>query len=202
MNAFERQKAIFNEFCEDVQDRFDLIIRDGVNIIFQESSLTFDQKIMVRYTLNSVVPELLLLDSLKSRQEIEMLRNIMNNYDEICEYLKRYVMIFNQIQNFKDQGSSDDEVYVAACKNIQMMVDNKEINGQKFFIKTFEKKNVDIYLLVENFGSTQKKMADLCYEVVDPENGTTHINHYQVKKEDFVTDVANQIATQKCTHLE
>lgn len=202
MNAFERQKAIFNEFCEDVQDRFDLIIRDGVNIIFQESSLTFDQKIMVRYTLNSVVPELLLLDSLKSRQEIEMLRNIMNNYGEICEYLKRYVMIFNHIQKFKDQGSSDDEVYVAACKNIQMMVDNKEINGQKFFIKAFEKKNVDIYLLVENFGSTQKKMVDMCYEVVDPENGTTRINRYQVKKEDFVTDVASQIATQKCTHLE
>lgn len=201
--AFERQRQIFNEFVENVQDRFDLIIKDGVQIIFQESSLTFDQKIMVRYTLNSVVPELLLLDALKSSEEITMLKNIVNNYQEVCEYLKRYVMIFNHLQSFKDQGVSDDIVYTETCRNIQTMIDEKDINGQKFFIKTYgENNDVDVYLEVENYGSPQKKMVDMCYMVIDPENGTTRINRYQVKKEDFVTDVASQIATQKCTHLD
>lgn len=203
MSPFEIQKIGFQEFCENLQDRLDLILRDGIQIVFNESSLILDNKIMIRYSLESLVPEVLLLDGLKTQTEVDLMKNVMNNYLELCDYLKHYITIFNHLSDFKMQGATDDEIFQAACKNIKNMIELNEINGQKFFIKTTGDKNdTQVFLEVENYGSSHKLMVDMCYLIIDPENGTTRISHYQVEKRDFVEDVAGQLSTQKCTHLQ
>ena len=49
MTNFEKQKAIFDEFIENIQDRFNLIIKDGINIVFDKDYIMFDELILVRY---------------------------------------------------------------------------------------------------------------------------------------------------------
>ena len=46
---FERQRTVFDEFIEDTRDRYDAIIRDGVQIIFGTSSFNFDNLVTVEY---------------------------------------------------------------------------------------------------------------------------------------------------------
>lgn len=203
MSPFEKQKRGFQEFCENLQDRFDLILQDGIQIVFNESSLILNNKIMIRYSLEALVPEVLLLDGLKTPAEIDLMKNVMNNYPEICDYLKHYITLFNHLSDFKMQGATDDEIFQAACKSIQNMIDLNEIHGQKFFVKTTGDNNdIQVFLEVENYGSSHKLMVDMCYLIIDPENGETRISHYQIDKREFVEDVAGQLSTQKCTHLQ
>lgn len=200
---YERQKRAFLEFLDEVQDRFDLIIHDNVQIIFDESSLTFDNKVLIRYSIKTVTPEVLFLDSLKTKQDFELAKAILDNYTEICSWLKRYVTIFNHLSELTDKGLSSDDIYVAACKNIDEMINENDINGQKFFIKTQgENNDIQVYLEVENYGSSHKLTVDLCYLIIMPDGTENKISHYSIEKDKFISDVASQLSNRYCTHLK
>ena len=62
MTNFEKQKAIFDEFIENIQDRFNLIIKDGVNIVFDKDYIMFDELILVRYSIRNLIPEVMFRD--------------------------------------------------------------------------------------------------------------------------------------------
>ena len=111
MTNFEKQKKIFDEFIENIQDRFNLIIKDGVNIIFDKDYIMFDELILVRYSIRNLIPELMFRDSIKTPGQFAMLRNIINNFEEITSILKEYMTLYLHMNDFKDKGLSDDEEY-------------------------------------------------------------------------------------------
>ena len=200
--AYQNQKQYFEEFVEDIQDRLDLIIQDGIQVVFTENSLRLNEMVVIRYNLDTVTPEVLMIESLKTRENIRFMKNIMDNYDELCDILKKYVMLFNHLEDFTDKSDDSDMVMLAAKENLETLIRNDEIDGQKFLLKSEEtpEGKVTIYLMVENYGSTRKNNVDMCYYVESPE-GNSKMGHYQISKEDFSGDVAYQLVNRKCSHL-
>lgn len=135
MTDYQRQQKIFSDFTEEIQDRFDAIIKDGVLVVFDVNSITFDQKFMIKFSFKKLIPELLIIEPVATKEDIEILRNILNNFDEISDYLKQYVTMFNHLKDFTDT-TEDSEVTEKLRSNIESMIENNQIDNQKFFIKT------------------------------------------------------------------
>lgn len=211
MTDFERQRNIFNEFIENTQDRFDLIIKDGVNIIFQNNHLIFDELVKITYTFEKYLPTLSLIKPAETVQEMQLLQNIIANYPEICDTIRQYVTMYNHFADFIDKTIDSNVAVSEIKKNIEDIIKFGQINGQKFFIKSEkneENGNVyDFYLHVINYGSTKKIEVDMEYVIVitDPKTNETNENHmwpYKVNKTFFVGDIATQLTEKKCIHAE
>lgn len=199
---YQRQQKIFSDFTEETQDRFDAIIKDGVLVVFDVNSITFDQKFMIKFSFKKLIPELLIIEPVATKEDIEILRNILNNFDEISDYLKQYVTMFNHLKDFTDT-TEDSEVTEKLRSNIESMIENNQIDNQKFFIKTETEgdNTVDFYLIVENYGSSRKFDVDMAYYVNSSVAGSSTIGHYRISKDQFIGDVVTQLVKCKCTHL-
>lgn len=207
MTNFEKQKKIFDEFIENIQDRFNLIIKDGVNIIFDKDYIMFDELILVRYSIRNLIPELMFRDSIKTPGQFAMLRNIINNFEEITSILKEYMTLYLHMNDFKDKGLSDDEEYNLILNGIKDIQKNNPdaLNGRVFFIKSEEhnRQKYNIYLSIDIYGRAKKKDADLSYQITNVEtDDTTTINSYKIDKNDLAGDIAYQVSKHKCTHIQ
>lgn len=207
MTNFEKQKAIFDEFIENTQDRFNLIIRDGVNIIFDKDYIMFDELITIRYSIRNLIPEMMFRDSIKTPSQFAMLRNIITNFDEITSILKEYMTLYLHMNDFTDKGLSTDEEYNLILNGIKDIQKNNPdaLNGRTFFIKseTHKEKKYNIYLSIDIYGRAKKKDADISYQIMDVETSeTTTINSYKIDKEDLAGDIAYQVSNHKCTHIQ
>lgn len=207
MTNFEKQKAIFDEFIENIQDRFNLIIKDGVNIVFDKDYIMFDELILVRYSIRNLIPEVMFRDSIKTPAQFAMLRNIINNFEEITSILKEYMTLYLHMNDFKDKGISSDEEYNLIVNGIQDIQKNNPdaLNGRVFFIKTEEHKGktYNIYLSIDIYGRAKKKDADLSYQITNTKTEeTTTINSYKIDKDDLAGDIAYQVSKHVCTHIQ
>lgn len=207
MTNFEKQKAIFDEFIENIQDRFNLIIKDGVNIVFDKDYIMFDELILVRYLIRNLIPEVVFRDSIKTPAQFAMLRNIINNFEEITSILKEYMTLYLHMNDFKDKGISSDEEYNLIVNGIQDIQKNNPdaLNGRVFFIKTEEHKGetYNIYLSIDIYGRAKKKDADLSYQITNTKTEeTTTINSYKIDKDDLAGDIAYQVSKHVCTHIQ
>ena len=99
MSNFEKQQTIFNEFIENTKDRFDLIIKDGVNLIFDENFIQFDNLLRIRIHKNNLLPEIIFMNSIKTPDEFKMTKNIIESFDEICSILREYVTMYYHLNN-------------------------------------------------------------------------------------------------------
>lgn len=209
MTDFERQRNIFNEFIENTQDRFDLIIKDGVNILFQNNCLIFDGLVKITYTFEKYLPVLNLIKPAETTQDLELIRNIINNYQEICDTIRQYVTMYNHFNDFIDKTIDSNTAVSEIKRNIENIINFGQINDQKFFIKS-EKVDesglvYDFYLHVVNYGSVKKIEVDMEYVIIvtNPETGETQESQlwpYKVNKTLFVGDVATQLIQKKCLH--
>lgn len=207
MTNFEKQKKIFDEFIENIRDRFDLIIKDGVNIVFDKDYIMFDELILVRYSIRNLIPELMFRDSIKTPAQFAMLRNIVTNFDEITSILKEYMTLYLHMNDFKDKGLSSDEEYKLIENGIKDIQKNNPdaLNGRVFFIKSEEHKGekYNIYLSIDIYGRAKKKDADLSYQITNVNTEeTTTINTYKIDKDDLAGDIAYQVSKQQCTHIQ
>lgn len=207
MTNFEKQKAIFDEFIENIQDRFNLIIKDNVHIIFDKDYIMFDELILIRYSIRNLIPEIMFRSSIKTPDQFAMLRNIMNNFDEITSILKEYMTLYLHMNDFTDKGLSSDEDYNLILNGIKDIQQNNPdaLNGRTFFIKTLEDndKKLNIYLSIDVYGRAKKKDVDMSYQIIDVETSEcTTINEYKIDKNDLAGDIAYQVSNHKCTHMK
>lgn len=207
MNNYEKQKEIFNEFLENTQDRFNLIIKDNVNIIFDKDNIMFDGLVTIRYSIRNLTPEIIFMDIIKTPAQVAMLRNILNNFDEVVSILKEYITLYLHMSDFSDKGLSQDEDYNLILNGIKDTQKNNPdaLNGRVFFIKRQEHNSrmYSIYLSIDIYGRAKKKDADLSYQITDVETGeTTTINSYKIDKDDLAGDIAYQVSHHDCTHIQ
>lgn len=207
MTNFEKQKKVFDEFIENIQDRFDLLIKDGVNIVFDKDFMMFDQLIVIRYSIRNLIPEIIFHGPIRTPDQFAMLRNVINNFDEIVSILKEYMTLYLHMNDFSDKGLSTDEEYNLVLNGLKDIQKNnpEALNGRTFFIQQQEHngKKYNIYLSIDVYGGAKKKDADISYQISDIETGeTTSINTYKIDKNDMAGDVAWQVSHHECTHIE
>ena len=201
---FERQKQVFNTFIEDTKDRLDLIIKDGIDVIFDTSSINLGNIVKVTYDLTTIVPQIEFLCKLSTPDEREIASNVINNYDEIAFIIKQYTLMFNHMSsNFSSNAECTSEDYGKVVKEIETLVSCQDfcIDGFKAFVKT--EGIYDYYLHVDNYGTTMKAKVNMSYlEINSKTKEEMHVGHYTIAKDEFATDFAHQLITGECTHIK
>lgn len=203
MSNFEKQQTIFNEFIENTKDRFDLIIKDGVNLIFDENFIQFDNLLRIRIHKNNLLPEIIFMNSIKTPDDFKMTKNIIESFDEICSILREYVTMYYHLNNnFCDKSLSTDENYkicLAAIKEIEL--NNPQLLNEKIYFITKNEMDVKFYLSIDCYGGAKKRDVDISYIAIDDEYQPIVIGSYKIDKNDFASDVAYQLANNVCSHL-
>lgn len=209
LTNFEKQQNIFNEFIENTQDRFDLIVKDGVSIVFDKNFIQFDDLVVIRSSIKNLIPEVIFKDSIREPSQFQMVKNILDNFDEICSVLREYMTLYTHMsENFKDRGVSSDENYVQIREGIEDIAKNNPdaLNGRLFFIKREQNadgEDIEFRLSIDCYGSTKKTDADISYLITNCASGeSTNICNYKIDKNDMASDIAYQVANQICTHIE
>lgn len=208
LTNFEKQQNIFNEFLENTQDRFDLIIKDGVTIVFDEDFIQFDNLIVIQSTIRNLIPRVIFKDVIDTPAKFQMIKNIFDNFDEITITLREYMTLYTHISSdFKDRGLSTDDNYQLIKNGIQEIATNaaSDLNGRIFFIKNDTNADgelIEFRLSIDCYGSTKKTDADISYLITNKTTGeTTNICPYKIDKNDMPGDIAYQIAHHVCSHL-
>ena len=209
LTNFEKQQQIFNEFIENTQDRFDLIIRDGVNIIFDKNFIQFDDLVVIRSSIRNLIPEVIFKNNISEPAQFQMVKNILDNFDEVCSVLKEYMTLYTHMsEDFSDRGVSSDENYMQIVDGIKGIAQNNPdaLNGRLFFIKKDKNEAgeiIEFRLSIDCYGSTKKTDADISYLITNTATGeSTNICNYKIDKNDMPGDIAYQVANQVCSHIE
>lgn len=203
---FELQKKQFDDFCEELQDRFDLIIHDGVEIVFDKDFIQFDNLIVVRYSPKNPTPEIIVKDHIKNPGQFKLLKAVVDNFKEIVTSLKTYIMLFNHTEVIKDRSITGDEHYRLVFDAIhEIEKENPSVlTGKTFFIKCLEadpKKR--IYLTITKYGMLKKNFTDMTYTLVNSETGDVdHFGEYSVQNHEVAGDIAYQVANHVMSHFD
>lgn len=206
MTFFEQQKQQFQEYCEELQDRFDLILHEGVEIVFDKDFIQFDNLIVVRYSPKNVNPEIVVKDIIRNPNQFRLLKAVVDNFKEIVASIKTYIILFNHVSVIKNREITGDENYRLIFEGIkEMSHDNPSVlSNKQFFIKKSEQDpNKRIYLSIDKYGQFKKTTTDLSYVMVDSETGETeHFGDYVIDNTDVPGDIAYQVSNHILTHLE
>lgn len=207
MTFFEQQKKQFQEYCEELQDRFDLIIHEGVEIVFDKDFIQFDNLIVVRYSTKNVNPEIIVKDIIRNPIQFKLLKAVVDNFKEIVSCIKTYILLFNHVSVIKNKEITGDENYRLIFEGINEIIKENPsvLTGKTFFLKKSEKDYGDkrIYLSIDKFGQFKKTTTNLSYMMVDTETGDTdHFSDYVIENENLAGDIAFQVSNHVLTHLE
>lgn len=206
ISVFEQQKEYFNDFVDEFQDRLNLLISDGIEIIFDKTFVQLNDIIVINFSKRTLMVELFLKEKVYKTKDIQILKNVVDNFDEISSMFKKYLLIFNHLSQFKNFATSDNEYYALirdGLKDIQVN-DPFSLNGKIFYLleSEYNNHNYKIYVKIDSFGSIKKKCADISYILEDTEtNEQQFVCRYSIPKDQFAEDLGYQLAYKKCTHL-
>lgn len=203
---FEHQKKQFNDYCEELQDRFDLILHDGVEVVFDKDFIQFDDLIVVRYSPRNPTPELIVKGHIKNPGQFKLLKNVVNNFPEIITCIKTYITLFNHTEVIKDRSVTGDEHYRIVFDALhEIEKENPSVlTGKTFFIKCLEADPTKrVYLSIDKYGQLKKNCTDLSYVLVDSETGSEdHFGGYTLQNHEVAGDIAYQVSNHIMSHFD
>lgn len=206
MTFFEQQKKQFQDYCEELQDRFDLIIHEGVEIVFDKDFIQFDNLIVVRYSTKNVNPEIIVKDIIRNPNQFRLLKAVTDNFKEIVSCIKTYIILFNHCNVIKNKEITGDENYRLIFEGINEIARENPtvLTNRQFFIKKSEKDpNKRIYLSIDKYGQFKKTTSNLSYVMVDSETGESeNFGEYTIENEHLAGDIAYQVSNHVLSHLE
>jgi hypothetical protein len=203
LTNFEKQKSVFQNAIEDIKDRFDALITDEVELVFDNNAFIYPGVLKVVYESDSyLVPEIVIEKPLATERSRTIVAKVIENFTEISDKIKSYCMMLNHIKHDFASVAETDECIDKTIAELKSIIESPEFDVDTFKVYIKSEGKFDYYLSIENIGATTKMHVDMAYIEVDTETQKQQkIFHYSIVKHEFLKDTAHQIVTGVCTHI-